>query len=136
MTTPVVVGSLFVIVCNFSARRDEARRSSRPLEGSWALSRINIRECVQTRRVGRARWKAAAGETYWVRRERRRGGSERRTEGEGQGTRWEHVSHTEIVNYSFVLRRVGVIWKRDGASIARDERRWKIYRGERARALE
>lgn len=23
-------------------------------------------------------------------------------------TRWEHVSHTEIVNYSFVLRRVGV----------------------------
>lgn len=24
-----------------------------------------------------------------------------------EGTRWEHVSHTEIVNYSFVLRRVG-----------------------------
>lgn len=31
-----------------------------------------------------------------------------------EGTRWEHVSHTEIVNYSFVLRRVGVIWRRDG----------------------
>jgi len=95
--------SLFAIVCNFSARRDEARRSSRPLEGFWALSRINIRECVQTRRVGRARWKAV-GETYWVRRERRGGASERQTEGEGERTRWEHVSHTEIVNYSFVLR--------------------------------
>lgn len=44
---------------------------------------------------------------------RKEEGSERRTEGEGKGTRWEHVSHTEIVNYSFVPRRVGVIWKRD-----------------------
>lgn len=110
----------FVIGCNFSARRGEASRSSRPLEGFWALSRINIRECVQTRRVGGARWKAA-GDTVREGKLRRRGtaeegGNERRTEGEGEeGTRWEHVSHTEIVNYSFVPRRVGVIWKRDAA---------------------
>lgn len=31
------------------------------------------------------------------------------------------MSHTEIVNYSFVLCWVGVIWKRDGAG-------WDKYR--------
>lgn len=55
-----------------------------------------------------------------------------------EGTRWEHVSHTEIVNYSFVLRRVGgVIWKRDdGAGRGREYRggmdgERRRYRGER-----
>lgn len=41
-----------------------------------------------------------------------------------EGTRWEHVSHTEIVNYSFVPRRVGVIWKRERRRGRRGE-----YRG-------
>lgn len=54
-----------------------------------------------------------------------------------EGARWEHVSHTEIVNYSFVLRRVGVIWKRDdGAGRGREYRggmdgERRRYRGER-----
>lgn len=41
------------------------------------------------------------------------------------------MSHTEIVNYSFVLRWVGVIWKRDGAG-SRDEYRVDMD-GERRR---
>lgn len=47
------------------------------------------------------------------------GAGENERKEEREGTRWEHVSHTEIVNYSFVLRRVGVIWKRDGAGRGR-----------------
>jgi len=98
-------GLPFVIARNFSARLSlvlSLARSFRPLEGFWALSRINIRECVQTRRVGRER---AGG--WATERSRGRG---RRTNGRRRRgrTRWEHVSRTEIVNYSFVLRRAGV----------------------------
>lgn len=50
------------------------------------------------------------------------GAGENERKEEREGTRWEHVSHTEIVNYSFVLRRVGVIWKRDGAGRGREYR--------------
>lgn len=78
MTTPIVVGSLFVIARNFSAWRGEARRSLRPLEGFWALSRINIRECVQTRRVGGASRRHSQDEEE---RKRWRRSREKRTEG-------------------------------------------------------
>lgn len=43
---------------------------------------------------------------------------------EREGTRWEHVSHTEIVNYSFVLRRVGESSGRETAA-----GRGREYRG-------
>lgn len=114
------------MVCNIF-RPGETKRDASPLEGSWALSRINIRECVQTQSVERGGRQRRERHILPERREEGRWESERRTEGEGQGTRWEHVSHTEIVNYSFVLRRVGVIWKRDGASITRVGQRWRGY---------
>lgn len=74
------------------------------------------------------------------RRKRQENGKGERVKTNGrrrEGTRWEHVSHTEIVNYSFVLRRVGVIWKRDdGAGRGREYRggmdgERRRYRGER-----
>lgn len=136
MTTPIVGGlSLFVIARNFSARRGKALGYD-PSRGFWALSRINIRECVQTPRVGGARWKAA-GDTVGRRKRQEWQGRVKTNGRRREGTRWEHVSHTEIVNYSFVLRRVGVIWKRDGAG--RGEYRGGMdgerrrYRGERER---
>lgn len=118
MTTPIVGGlslSLFVIARNFSARRGARLR---PLGGFWALSRINIRECVQTPRVGGARWKAAGDTVGRRKRPGTAGEGENERKEEREGTRWEHVSHTEIVNYSFVPRWVGVIWKRDGGGPA------------------
>lgn len=114
MTTPIVGGlSLFVIARNFSARRGTRRSRLRPLEGFWALSRINIRECVQTPRVGGARWKAAGDTVGRGKRQEWHKGRVKTNGRRREGTRWEHVSHTEIVNYSFVPRRVGVIWKRE-----------------------
>lgn len=78
---------------------------------------------MQTPRVGGARWKAAGDTVGRGKRQEWQGEGENERKERREGTRWEHVSHTEIVNYSFVPRRVGVIWRRDGAGRGRVSRR-------------